>query len=321
MTPTEIALVDFARGLRDRVRQALLADRDRSLAAPDRQGHADLQYAIDRVSEEGLHEAVARSGLGTVRLLSEGLDPEGVVMGAGEPRFRLLLDPIDGTRGLMHDKRSGFVIAALAPERPGARLADVVCSALVEIPGTRSGKSDVFAATRGGGVKGFTEDLATGGRAPLAPRPSTATTLAHGFATFARFLPGAMDRIGAFAEDFFDHAFAGDPAGRGAVFEDQYISTGGQFHAILTGRDRFAADLRPLFRRGARGPALLCAHPYDVGAALLLSESGVPLTDEAGRALDAPMEITGDIAWVAWASAALRAKLEPFLLGAIAALR
>ncbi len=44
------------------------------------------------------------------------------------------------------------------------------------------------------------------------------------------------------------------------TFDDQYISTGGQFHQLFTGRDRFNADLRPLAHRklGQSSP-LLCA--------------------------------------------------------------
>ena len=34
---------------------------------------------------------------------------------------------------------------------------------------------------------------------------------------------------------------------RAAVFDDQYISTGGQFYEMIAGHDRFIADLRPAF--------------------------------------------------------------------------
>ena len=34
---------------------------------------------------------------------------------------------------------------------------------------------------------------------------------------------------------------------RATVFDDQYISTGGQFYELIVGHDRFNADLRPVF--------------------------------------------------------------------------
>ena len=36
---------------------------------------------------------------------------------------------------------------------------------------------------------------------------------------------------------------------KATVFDDQYISTGGQFYELIVGHDRFNADLRPLFYR------------------------------------------------------------------------
>jgi fructose-1,6-bisphosphatase/inositol monophosphatase family enzyme len=302
--------------IRGRVVRAHRADCDRKLAAPESAGAGDLQYAIDRVSEDGLVELVeaAFEGALPVRLISEGLPEEGVLVGRGAVAQLLVVDPIDGTRGLMHDKRSAFVLAGLAPDTRGVTLQDVTDAAMVEIPTTRSQLSDVFAATRGAGVTGFTESLDDGSRRVLAVAPSQATTLAHGFATFARFFPGAQEAIGRLADDFF--ARIGSPEEDAPVFEDQYISNGGQCHALLTGRDRFVADLRPLFRDRA-GRELLCAHPYDLLGGVILEEAGIPVTDEKGRALAPPLDLTSRVAFAAYANETLRRVLEPELLAAI----
>ena len=69
------------------------------------------------------------------------------------------------------------------------------------------------------------------------------------------------------------------------VFDDQYISTGGQLHELITGRDRFVADLRPLVSDDG-----LACHPYDVCTAMLLDEAGGVVTDPWGRPLEAPLD-------------------------------
>jgi hypothetical protein len=194
-------------------------------------------------------------------------------------------------------------------------------------PPPAEGSALVAAAVRGGGVRAWRERLPVGRartararprrvRGPDLVSPSTATTLAHGFATFNRFLDGAQDRLGALAEDFFARVLR--PAERGHVFEDQYICNGGQMVGVLLGRDRFVADLRPYFR-DRRGRALAAAHPYDVLGALLLEEAGCPIDDGRGGRFDPPLDVVSDVAWVAYANEALRRRLAPALAAALRA--
>jgi hypothetical protein len=106
--------------------------------------------------------------------------------------------------------------------------------------------------------------------------------------------------------------------GKAQAFEDQYISTGGQLYELMAGHDRFIADLRPLFERGRPGGPALCCHPYDLCTELIARELGVPVTDERGGPLTAPLDVTSDVAWVGYANQALRAHLEPYLQRALA---
>jgi hypothetical protein len=111
------------------------------------------------------------------------------------------------------------------------------------------------------------------------------------------------------------------PAGKALCFEDQYASSGGQLYELMIGHDRFNADLRPLMAPllARQGHALgLCCHPYDVCTALIAREAGVVLTDAHGAPLDAAMSVTPDVAWVGYANAALRARIEPALQAALA---
>ena len=104
-------------------------------------------------------------------------------------------------------------------------------------------------------------------------RPSSATDLEHGFAGLAKFfVPGKV----ALAE-LETKLFA--RLGSRHVFDDEYISSGGQLHELIVGHDRFVADLRPL----VDAEALAC-HPYDVCTAMLLEEAGGVVTDPRGGA-------------------------------------
>ena len=82
----------------------------------------DTIYAVDRVSEETLVaglEEVARDE--PLVLVAEGLPEEGLVLPRGaterDCRWRLLVDPIDGTRGLMYQKRPAWILTGVAPNR------------------------------------------------------------------------------------------------------------------------------------------------------------------------------------------------------------
>ena len=56
------------------------------------------------------------------------------------------------------------------------------------------------------------------------------------------------DGLAAEVEEALFAAVMGDPPGGAPViFDDQYISSGGQLYELLSGHDRFVADLRPYF--------------------------------------------------------------------------
>jgi hypothetical protein len=105
--------------------------------------------------------------------------------------------------------------------------------------------------------------------------------------------------------------------GNPLVFDDEYITTGGQLFELATGRDRFNADLRPLAHRAAApGPTSrrLCCHPYDLASELVAREAGVIVTDECGDALRTPLNVTDDVCWIGYANEHIRRELEPTLL-------
>ena len=153
-------------------------------------------------------------------------------------------------------------------------------------------------------------------------QPSPAKTIAHGYATVARFFPGARDELAAIDEAIVHGALGAPAPGKAHCFEDQYASTGGQLYELMAGHDRFIADLRPLMGPVLAGrglpPALTC-HPYDICGALVAEEYGVIVTAPDGGPLDAPLNATAEVAWVAYANAHIRAQIEPHLRQALQA--
>src|SRR5204862_7801899 len=182
--------------------------------------------------------------------------------------WRIIVDPIDGTRGLMYQKRSAWILTGVAPNRgPATSLRDIVLAVQTEIPLVKQHLADQLWAVRGGGVEGVRLNRLTGDRAPLRLRPSGAPGIAHGFSTVARFFPGARDLLGGLDEAIVRGALGAQPSGKALCFEDQYVSTGGQLYELMAGHDRFIADLRPLTTASLadRGlPRPLSCHPYDI---------------------------------------------------------
>ncbi|HEY1388161.1 MAG TPA: inositol monophosphatase [Ktedonobacterales bacterium] len=294
---------------------------------------SDTIYALDRISEEYLVDWFAREVAPErpLLLVAEGLPDSGHGPGmlalprgisADEAEVRILVDPIDGTRGLMFQKRSAWILTGVAPNH-GSRtsLSDIELAVQTEIPLVKQHLADTLWAIRGEGFGAERYNRLTGERTPLALHPDTTTTIAHHFATVARFVPGARVELSAIDEEIMQAALGPVKRGETQSFEDQYICSGGQLYGLIAGYDAFVADLRPvvetLLAREDRALGLAC-HPYDLATALIAEEAGVLLTDGRGNSLDAPLDTRTDVAWVGYANAAIRAQIEPGLLAALA---
>ncbi len=302
------------------IRNLLLSRRgEEGLRAASREAE-DTIYGLDGVIDPvlpGLVEKHLAKGKYRVTLLAEGLEETVLGPSGGEP-FRLLVDPLDGTRPFMFDKRSGWVLSGLAPdEGKETRLSRVFLAVMTEAPPTRQWRADQVWALRGMGAQGWTEDLDGLGRdGPFRPSPSKAASLAHGFAQVARFFPGVKVELAGIEEAILSRVLGEESQGRGHVFEDQYPSSGGQLYELIAGRDRFTADLRPLFREHARRkglPRLLCCHPYDLSAELVAREAGVIVENPFGGPLDPPMDTTSDVAWAGYANREIHDLVAPVL--------
>jgi hypothetical protein len=192
-----------------------------------------------------------------------------------------------------------------------------------EIPLVKQHLCDQLWALAGQGAHGVRVNRLTGSQEPLALRPSRSTTLAHGFSTISRFFPGLRAELAAL-DDEIAAAVLGPPVpGKAQLFEDQYISSGGQLYELVIGHDRFIADLRsiarPLVPRPSSLVLSLCCHPYDLCAELIARECGVIVTDECGAPLSAPLNVEAEVSWVGYANAGLRDAVQPVLQAALRA--
>ncbi len=303
--------------IRDRVVAACAASPAEGMAAAVGKQAGDVVYAVDRVSEEVLLQRFARlADEWPCLLIAEGLGQDGRrLLPSGieerQAEIAVIVDPIDGTRGLMYQKRSAWILTGVAPMPAAGRaatLADVRLALQTEIPTTKQHLCDAAWAIAGAGAAADRVDRLSGARTGLALRPSRAATLAHGFGGLAKFFAGTRAALADIDDALVARLQAGGGDGEALVFDDQYISTGGQLYELMAGHDRFVADVRPLLVPGlrARGqPAPLCAHPYDLATELVAREAGVTVTDPTGGRLRAPLDVSTDVAWVGFANAAL----------------
>ena len=79
------------------------------------------------------------------------------------------------------------------------------------------------------------------------------------------------------------------------------------------GRDRFVLDVRPLVHRKLGVASSLACRPYDVVSWLVAAEVGCVVRDPFGIALDAPLDITTNVAFACYANETLAAHMIPIV--------
>lgn len=293
-------------------------------------GAGDVSYVLDAHAEEAIDAFFSKWDLpGGIVVVSEGLGvrsyPEGT--SPDKARYRCLIDPIDGTRGIMYAMRSAWILSGIARNRGSATcLADIEMSLQTEIPVPKQTVSSVLWARRGAGATEEHWDIAgrhcLRGALPLLA--STAETLQHGFCVFVNPFLGERKAITALGDRIVRSQIGETAQNEALVFHDEYISSAGQLYCIATGRYRLVADLRPrvgeLLRERGRNYTL-CAHPYDLCTYLVATESGCIVTDLTGHDLRYPMDTETDVGWISYANPILQKTIESRLLDEIRYLR
>ena len=232
-----LLLCELGAAIRSKVvsaRQGLSAEK---LAAVTGDAGGDTIFAIDRFGEDAILEWFRSRWPDDepVQIVMEGLEselcfPKG--KSAAETKWKCIIDPIDGTRGLMYDKRSAWALAAVAPQHGDeTRLSQILATAMTEIPVSKQWRADQFSASLDGPlVANWCDWRAGSDPQPLNTEPSSAHSFDHGFASLAKFFPEGRTLTAQIEERLWDQILGPNRSRSPVVFDDQYLSTAGQFH-------------------------------------------------------------------------------------------
>ena len=293
------------------------------IAAVTGSGNGDVSYGIDTRCERVIDgwftknppeggAVVISEGLGT-RVYPAGLDER-------DARWRIIIDPLDGTRHIMYDNRSAWVLTGIAENRGRATNLGDICAAIqTEVPTTLQDKGVVIKAYKGQGAALAVYDLTTGKTVPshLSLRPSGAETLENGFCIFPSYFAGTKGIISELEERVLIRLY-GEPAENTApIFSEQYICTAGHLYMLMTGKYRAVVEIRALLGayQHSRGKTLpLCVHPYDLCTALIARECGCQITDGLGGELIFPLDLDTNCSWAGYANAKLYGDIHPIVL-------
>lgn len=312
-------LCSLGNSIRSRVMEERRTMSTEALSSVANHSAADTIYAIDKFGEEAIRDWFDSRWPASepVEVVMEGPQetlcfPHGT--SRADTKWKCLLDPIDGTRGIMYDKRSAWALSGIAPQRGEAtRLSEIFVAAMTELPTTKQWRADQVSGIRGGGIVAEACNVLDGSALPLVLVPSGAGTFRHGFAWMAKFFPEGRALTAQIEEQLWEEIVGLGRDASPTVFDDQYICSGGAFYELLAGHDRMVGDLRPLVLPRLNFDASLVCHPYDVTTALLLSEAGVIYEHPLGGFPDAPLDTTSAIAWVAYANEKLASLARPVL--------
>lgn len=294
------ALAEVGRAVRDAVRSGRVGGVGHDGDADDhrvvRTEGGDDVFGVDARAEEVLVAGLAGLGArwpGTA--VVEGHDHP-LPVGDPDGPWRYLVDPVDGTRGLLAGKRSAWVL--LGAGRHAATLEDLEVGALVEIPTRRAAVGLVAWAAAGGPALAVDDDLAGRGLPPDAVvlRPEGGD-LARRFVTTVRLAPGSHGPIGEWA----DRHLAGLE-----VYDDLAPCSGGYLAGLAAGNDAAVFDPRPLLV-----PGHLAAHPYDLAGLVVTRAAGAVVEALPPGPLDVPLDCTTPVAWAGYADAEVARRLRP----------
>lgn len=282
--------------------------------------NSDTIYQIDHYAEQVIVEFLEEHAerFGGIVLIAEGIGTDEISSYPNKRShqdcaLRIIMDPIDGTRGLMYDKRSAFFLAGAAKNLgPQTCLGDIKTAVMVEIPTSKMIYADSLSAIKSEGICAYRKNLLSNEKTPFTISPSTENHLRGGFAQIARFFSPGRTELAQIEEELISGLYPDAKDGEILNFEDQYISTGGQLYEILMGKDRFIADVRPALYKSMKHlrKGHVC-HPYDMAALLIAEEAGIIITDIDENPLNAPMDTHSPVNWVAYANKAIHQEVSP----------
>ena len=223
---------------------------------------------------------------------------------------RLVLDPIDGTRPLMHDLRAAWVVLGGAKKK--GRSSYLALRTLgdaglrTEYP-TRAGTAAASVLLRPARQQRPPPeiDLASGARARADRelRADDDPRLDRG-PPFFGFTPEGRAAAQALSRDVFQALEGIDPL---TVLDDQLCSNGGQLALLACGTYRAVVDARVTLNK-IHGTDVQTAKPYDLAGGIVVArEAGCVVERPDGAPLDMPIDATTPVEFAAYHNGATRA--------------
>lgn len=324
-----VPLTELCARIRTAVRTAL-ADGSRrdDVTAIVGRGAGDATFAIDAVAEEAVTTWLGEVALqGPLSLMTEhvgwrhvGPAPGGGAMsleGFDHGGPRIALDPIDGTRNVMHDLRSAWIVVSFAGPGEGVpRFGEQSLGIVSEIPDTRARFAREFDARQGRGAGVTVIDLARDD----ARSKRTAITCDDderadlGYFPFFGYEPTGRAHAQELAARVIDHVASRAPEiDESTILDDQYISSGGQLVLLALGTYRLIVDAR-VSLNALHGEDRQTAKPYDVAGALLVArEAGCTIVRPDGGELDFEMDVVTPVEFAGFHNEATRDRWLPAL--------
>lgn len=284
----------------------------------DKEG--DTVYNIDKNIEPFVDQfAQNLSQKIPLRIVAEGIGQKDYLGTKNQPEITVIIDPIDGTRGLMYDIRSAFVLTGIAPFKNGqSNLSDINLAIQTEIPTTKQNKiSQLYAIKNNGAFESILNLDNTQSTPYQKVKTSNVPDINKSFSTIVNFFQGTKKEIGEISDKIFEKILGPVSEGKDPVFDDQYISNAGQIYLLATGRYRFIADLRPEFIKSLNQQNKkvgLCSHPYDLCTTLIAQEAGAIITDAQGQSLEYPLNTQTNCSWIGYANKDIQKQIQPILL-------
>lgn len=274
----------------------------------------DVSYDIDVKAEKIIISKLKElEGQFAVTLTMEGMGTKKIT--ESETAVHIIFDPIDGTREIMYDKRSAWILTGISlADNP--TLDSIEIAVQTEIPVSKQTNFSYLYAIKG---KGAFEEIYHKDTFELVEmkrriHSPSIQDLEDGYICFPNPFPGIKLAIAERYERFFNLAFPPPNTRDAFIFSDEYLSTGGQIYLLATGQYRIVADIREYVQHEQIS---LCCHPYDLCTALIATEAEVVITDLNKTPLAYPFDTTTNCNWVGFTSRELYDKYQEILFHAI----
>jgi len=283
--------------------------------ADENVSHGDVSYAIDIEAESIILNQINKiCDYYTVRLIMEGMGEKIISPGKSEI-ITIIIDPIDGTREIMYDKRSAWILTGISFAKDPV-INDIEIAIQTEIPISKQNHFSHLFACRGNGAfeEIYDKDTFQLVKSKTLLSSSKSDGFKDGYICFPNPFPGIKETIAKRYEKFYANIFPNKSINDAKVFADEYISTGGHIYLLATGRYRLVADIRDFVQIEKNS---LCCHPYDLCTVLIAIEAGCKIVNLDNESINYPLDVVTNCNWIGFANLQLYNHYQALLFESI----